>query len=275
MRHLRLELEVARRRAARPRPGRLAGSVRRQRHAAQQALSQSAQRDASRTWRSQAGVALSDDGKARAGMGVDAADFDNSGRLGLAVTNFDNEMIGLYRAAGTGPVPGRRETGRHRHAVAQSARLRLRVRRSRSRRPRSISSSPTATSTTPSATSAATSATRRRRCSFSIRATRSFREAAGQAGSSFAQAARRPRPRRRRLRSRRRRRSADDHQQRSGGAVPQRPEDRQPQPQAAPGRHHVESRRHRRHRPHLPRRHVTVADGEERIELPVPVRAAR
>ena len=45
----------------------------------------------------EAGVALSDDGKARAGMGVDAADFDGSGRPGLAVTNFDNEMIGLYR----------------------------------------------------------------------------------------------------------------------------------------------------------------------------------
>jgi enediyne biosynthesis protein E4 len=50
----------------------------------------------------QAGVALSDDGKARAGMGVDAADFDNSGRTGLAVTNFDNEMIGLYRPQGQG-----------------------------------------------------------------------------------------------------------------------------------------------------------------------------
>ena len=50
----------------------------------------------------QAGVALSDDGKARAGMGVDAADFDNSGRPGLAVTNFDNEMIGLYRSQGKG-----------------------------------------------------------------------------------------------------------------------------------------------------------------------------
>jgi hypothetical protein len=45
----------------------------------------------------EAGVALSEDGKARAGMGVDAADFDGSGRPGLAVTNFDNEMIGLYR----------------------------------------------------------------------------------------------------------------------------------------------------------------------------------
>jgi hypothetical protein len=45
----------------------------------------------------EAGVALSLDGKARAGMGVDAGDFDNSGRPGLAVTNFENEMIGLYR----------------------------------------------------------------------------------------------------------------------------------------------------------------------------------
>jgi hypothetical protein len=46
----------------------------------------------------QAGVAFSEDGKARAGMGVDAADFDNSGAAGIAITNFDNEMMGLYRA---------------------------------------------------------------------------------------------------------------------------------------------------------------------------------
>src|SRR5262249_14148741 len=45
----------------------------------------------------EAGVAFSADGKARAGMGVDAADFENSGSAGLAITNFDNEMIGLYR----------------------------------------------------------------------------------------------------------------------------------------------------------------------------------
>jgi hypothetical protein len=46
------------------------------------------------------GVAFSEDGKARAGMGVDAADYDRSGRLSIAVTNFDNEMIGLYRPNG-------------------------------------------------------------------------------------------------------------------------------------------------------------------------------
>lgn len=46
----------------------------------------------------EAGVAFSAEGKARAGMGVDVGDFDNSGRQGVAITNFDNEMIGLYRA---------------------------------------------------------------------------------------------------------------------------------------------------------------------------------
>jgi hypothetical protein len=50
----------------------------------------------------EAGIAFSVDGKARAGMGVDAADFDNSGTAGVAITNFDNEMIGLYRALGNG-----------------------------------------------------------------------------------------------------------------------------------------------------------------------------
>jgi hypothetical protein len=47
------------------------------------------------------GLALSQDGRARAGMGVDAVDLDGSGRPSIVVTNFDNEMIGLYR-----PVSG-------------------------------------------------------------------------------------------------------------------------------------------------------------------------
>ena len=37
-------------------------------------------------------------------MGVDAADFDNSGLAGIAVTNFDNEMLGLYRASAKADV---------------------------------------------------------------------------------------------------------------------------------------------------------------------------
>lgn len=48
----------------------------------------------------EAGIAFSSEGKARAGMGVDVADFDNSGTPGVGITNFDNEMIGLYRLNG-------------------------------------------------------------------------------------------------------------------------------------------------------------------------------
>jgi enediyne biosynthesis protein E4 len=50
----------------------------------------------------EAGIAFSSEGKARAGMGVDTADFDGSGFPGIAITNFDNEMIGLFRPAGKG-----------------------------------------------------------------------------------------------------------------------------------------------------------------------------
>jgi hypothetical protein len=50
----------------------------------------------------EAGVAFSMDGKARAGMGVDVGTLDSSGRPAIAVTNFDNEMVGLYRMAGSG-----------------------------------------------------------------------------------------------------------------------------------------------------------------------------
>ncbi len=50
----------------------------------------------------QAGVAYSDDGTARGGMGTDAADLDHSGRPDLVVGNFSNQMIGLYRNNGSG-----------------------------------------------------------------------------------------------------------------------------------------------------------------------------
>ena len=50
----------------------------------------------------EAGLAFSSEGKARAGMGVDTGDYENSGKPGVAITNFDNEMIGLYRATRPG-----------------------------------------------------------------------------------------------------------------------------------------------------------------------------
>jgi len=49
-----------------------------------------------------AGVAFSEDGVARAGMGTDAADYNNSGLPSLVVTNFSQQMVGLYRNEGHG-----------------------------------------------------------------------------------------------------------------------------------------------------------------------------
>ena len=49
-----------------------------------------------------AGVAFSEEGKARAGMGVDAADYDGSGHQSLIIGNFSNEMMALYHNEGTG-----------------------------------------------------------------------------------------------------------------------------------------------------------------------------
>jgi hypothetical protein len=43
-----------------------------------------------------AGVAYSEDGIARAGMGVDAADYDRSGYPSVLITNFANQMVSLY-----------------------------------------------------------------------------------------------------------------------------------------------------------------------------------
>jgi hypothetical protein len=49
-----------------------------------------------------AGIAFSEDGVARAGMGVDAADYDHSGYPSVMITNFSNQMLSLYHNEGTG-----------------------------------------------------------------------------------------------------------------------------------------------------------------------------
>jgi hypothetical protein len=50
----------------------------------------------------QAGVAYGEDGVARGAMGVDAADYDHSGRPDLLEGNFSNQMLGLYHNEGKG-----------------------------------------------------------------------------------------------------------------------------------------------------------------------------
>ncbi len=68
-----------------------------------------------------AGVAFSEDGVARAGMGADAADYDNSGLPSLVVTNFSQQMVGLYRNEGHGFFIDEAPS----NAVGQSTRMTL------------------------------------------------------------------------------------------------------------------------------------------------------
>ena len=49
-----------------------------------------------------AGIAFSEEGKARGAMGIDAADYDGSGRESLVIGNFSNEMLALYHNEGRG-----------------------------------------------------------------------------------------------------------------------------------------------------------------------------
>jgi hypothetical protein len=49
-----------------------------------------------------AGVAFSEDGVARAGMGADAADYDRSGFPSIVISNFSNQMLSLYHNEGNG-----------------------------------------------------------------------------------------------------------------------------------------------------------------------------
>lgn len=49
-----------------------------------------------------AGIAFSEDGIARAGMGVDSADYDHSGAPSVLITNFSNQMLSLYHNEGKG-----------------------------------------------------------------------------------------------------------------------------------------------------------------------------
>ena len=49
-----------------------------------------------------AGMAFDETGKARAGMGIDSADYSGQGRPGLLIANFSNEMLALYANVGNG-----------------------------------------------------------------------------------------------------------------------------------------------------------------------------
>ena len=58
------------------------------------------------------GFAFDQHGRARAGMGIDAGVLDATGNVSVAVGNFSNEMIGLYRHQGSGMLLDRAAASR-------------------------------------------------------------------------------------------------------------------------------------------------------------------
>ena len=221
-------------------------------------------------------MAFSEDGKARAGMGVDAADFDNSGRPGLAITNFDNEMIGLYRGQASGVLS---RTWRSRPA---------------SGRPRAPASASAASSSTSISTAASICSSSNGHIDETVRNIR------GNVG--YAQAPHLFLNRRQRQVSRRRGggRAADFARPKVGRGLAcgdfdrdgdvdvlittnngppvlfRNDQRRRATAACDSGWSATKSNRdaHRRDGPHLPRRHVAVAHGEERLELPLAVGTA-
>jgi enediyne biosynthesis protein E4 len=67
-----------------------------------------------------AGVAFSDAGRARAGMGTDAGDYDNSGRQSLVIGNFTDESMSLYHNDGSGLFTDQSQSSGIAAASAQS-----------------------------------------------------------------------------------------------------------------------------------------------------------
>ena len=80
------------------------------------------------------GVAYSEDGVARAGMGVAAADYDRSGYPSLIVTNFSNQMLAFYHNERNGLFVDEAPHSEVGRASPPHPRLRLLLLRLRSRR---------------------------------------------------------------------------------------------------------------------------------------------
>ena len=219
-----------------------------------------------------AGVAFNDAGVARAAMGVDAADYDGSGRPSLVVGNFANEMMALYSNEGNGlfideapaSAIGRASLSRLTFAcffVDVDLDGLLDIFGSNGHVADDIATvQPTIGYAQPALL-------------FRNLGKKKFEDVSAPRRGGAHHAGGRPRRGLRRLRQRRGSRPARHRQQRSGAAASQR---RRIEPQAARRARwdDVQSRRHRRTGPHRPRRRsVAVAHGEDRIELPVAERA--
>ena len=133
----------------------------------------------------QAGVAFNEAGVARAGMGVDAADYDGSGRQSLVIGNFSNEMMALYHNEGTGLFIDEAPTS----TLGRATLLTLTFGASSSTSTStagSTSSRPTATWPTTSSACSPRSSTRSRRTCSGTSGNRRFEDITDALGAAFA-----------------------------------------------------------------------------------------
>ena len=154
-RDLRLELEIAGRGADRLRPGRLARHLRGQRHAAQQAVSQPAQRHVQGRRRSTPASRSARTARRAPAWASTRPTSTTRAGPGWRSRISKDEMIGLYRAPDAGHYRGRGDCGGCRRSVRAPGSASAACSPISISTAGSISSSSTATSTIPSATSAA------------------------------------------------------------------------------------------------------------------------
>ena len=211
---------------------------------------------------------------ARRAWAIDAADYDNSGVFGIAITNFDNEMMALYRPSRAGGYIGFGDQGRRGPGLARKPGLRLRLPRYRPGWTAGPGRGQRPHRSKPSATSVATWATRSRRTCFINDGQGRFRDVAAAAGRRLCRAQGGARRWPWRFRPRRRSGPADHHQPGPGVPVPQRPD--------ATGFHPLRIRltgkKSNRDAIGAVVRVTTpegtaIAHGQDRVELPVAIRA--
>ena len=221
-RRLRHELEVARRDHARLRPataGRTCSSPTTRSRTSCTATCATARSATSRSRRASPSTPTARRGPAWAST---PATSTTRAAPGLAITNFENEMIGLYREVGPGRFEDVAMKAGRRPAVAAARSASAACSPTSIWTARSISSSPTATSTSRCASMRGNVGYAQPPQLFLNRGDGTFEDVAAARGRGVRQREGRARPGVRRLRSRRRRRHPHDHERRAGAALSQR-----------------------------------------------------
>ena len=175
-----------------------------------------------------AGVAVNGDGRAQAGMGADAGDYDGDGRMDLVLTDVRPRSQHALSQRRRPPVRGRERGRRHSPRRRSRAWAGARPSSTPTSTASSISSSPTATSSRTSTSYPQLGETYRQKNQLLLNLGARFRDVSERAGRRPADRAGRPRPGRGRSRQRRRSRPRRQQHGRRADAAREPAADRPP-----------------------------------------------